>query len=105
MGEVMAVEEESGPTSSGSANQGKIQGIKTATFYQWKYIHYFTVVDKGVKNMWVRCTLQSPSSKPFSSARNTSSYFKKHLDTVHKIVALVPIAPEGKEPANVREAQ
>ena len=31
MGEVMAVEEEIGPTSSGSANQGEMQGIKTAS--------------------------------------------------------------------------
>jgi len=38
-----------------------------------------------------------PSSKPFSSARNTTFNFKKHLDTVHTTVALVPIVPEGKK--------
>jgi len=47
----VVVEEESGPTSCGNANQGEIEGVKTATFYQWKYSHYFTVVEEGVKNM------------------------------------------------------
>ena len=45
--EVVIVEEESGLTSSGNAKQGEIQGVKTATFYQWKYIYYFTVVEEG----------------------------------------------------------
>ena len=35
------------PTSSGNAKQGKIEEIKTATFYQWKYIDYFTVASRG----------------------------------------------------------
>ena len=96
MGDVVMVEEESGPTSSGNVNQGETQGVRTATFFQWKYSHYFTVVEEGVKNMRMCCTLCSPSSKPLSSARNTTSNFKKHLDTVHKTVALVPIVPEGK---------
>lgn len=47
--------------------------------------------------MRARCTLCAPSRKPLSSARNTTSNFKKHLETVHKTVALVPIIPaEGK---------
>ena len=58
MGDVVVVEEESGPTSSGNASQGEMQGVRTATFYQWKYSHYFTVVEEGVKNMRVRCMLR-----------------------------------------------
>ena len=94
MGEVVLVKEESGPTSGGSVNHREIEGVKTATFYQWKYSHYFIVVKEGVKNMRARCTLCAASSKPLSSARNTTSNFKKHLETVHKTVALVPITPE-----------
>ena len=70
------------------------QGVKVATFHQWKYSHYFVVVDESEKNMRARCTLCSPSSKPLSCARNTTSNFKKHLDTVHKTVKLVAVIPE-----------
>ena len=65
------------------------KGVKTATFYGWKYRHYFVVVEEGENNLRARCTLCAPSKKPLSSARNTTSNFKKHLDTVHKTTALV----------------
>jgi len=56
-------------------------GAKTATFYQWKYSHYFTVVEdlEGTKNMHAQCRLCSPSSKPLSCARNTTLNYKKTL--------------------------
>ena len=47
--------------------------------------------------MLARCTLCAASSKPLSSARNTTSNFKKHLETVHKTVVLVPITPETRK--------
>jgi len=61
------------------------QGVKVATFYQWKYSHYFKVMDESEKNMRARYSLCSPSSKPLSCARNTTSNFKKYLDTAHKM--------------------
>ena len=70
------------------------QGVKTATFYGWKYSHYFFVVE-GERNLRVCCTLCAPSQKTLLSACNTTSNFKKHLDTVHKVTKLI-----GKEPAN-----
>ena len=70
-------------------------GVKEATFYHWKYRHYFEVVHEGDKNLKACCTLCSPSSKPLSCARNTTSNFKKHLDLVHKTVNLVAILLEG----------
>ena len=73
------------------------QGVKVATFHQWKYSHYFVAIDESEKNMWARCTLCSPSSKPLSCARNTTSNFNKHLDTVHKTVKLVAFIPEGSK--------
>ena len=61
LGEVVIVKEESGPTSSGNAKQlpGEIQGVKTTTFYQWKYIHHFTVLEEGVQNVWACCKQQT----------------------------------------------
>ena len=57
------------------------------------------VVEEGEKNLRVRCTLCAPSQKTLSSARNTTSNFKKHLDTVHKATNLV-----GKEPAKEKRS-
>ena len=82
-----------GPSKVG----GQGQGVKVATFHQWKYSHYFVVVDESEKNMRARCTLCSPSSKPLLCARNTTSNFKKHLDTVHKTVKLMGVIPEGSK--------
>ena len=60
----------------------------TATFHGWKYSHYFVIVQEGEKNLRVRCTL-CPGNKTLSSARNTTSNFKKYLNTVHKYTVLV----------------
>ena len=84
----------SSPTTSGRSAVSK-GGVKEATFYHWKYRHYFEVVDEGDKNLKARCNLCSPSSKPLSCARNTTSNFKKHLDSVHKTVNLLAILSEG----------
>ena len=81
----------SSPTTSGRSAVSK----GGATFYHWKYRHYFEVVDEGDKNLKARCILCSPSSKPLSCARNTTSNSKKHLDSVHKTVNLVAILSEG----------
>lgn len=40
-----------------------------------------------------KCTLCAPSKKPLSTAQNTTSYFKKHLQTVHKTTKLVEKDP------------
>ena len=86
---------EAGDTPSGSGLSGRTKRVRIATFHQWKYSHYFVVVDEGEKNMRARCKLCSASSKPLSCARNTTSNFKKHLETVHKTEKLVAIVPEG----------
>ena len=70
--------------------EGESSGKKTATFYGWKFRHYFVVVE-GENNLRARCVLCPASKKPLSSARNTTSNFKKHLDTVHKTTRLVEI--------------
>jgi len=55
----------------------------------WKYRHYFGVVEEGKSNLRAQCTLCPASIKPLLSARNTTSNFKKHIDTAHKMTALV----------------
>ena len=35
----------------------------TATFYGWKYNHYFVVVEENEKNLKARCTLCAPSKR------------------------------------------
>ena len=79
---------------------GSSSTAKAATFYQWKHRHYFTVAEESDKNMRIRCKLCMPSNKTLSSARNTTSNLKKHLDTVHKTTPLVPITPDRKESGN-----
>ena len=59
-----------------------------ATFHKWKFSHYFVIVNKGEKNLRVRCTL-CPGNKTLLHAQNTTSNFKKHLETVHKHTVLV----------------
>ena len=82
--------EETSSSSTSTLAVSASGGVKTATFYGWKYSHYFKVVEEGERNLRVRCTLCAPSSqKTLSSARNTTSNFKKHLDTVHKATKLV----------------
>ena len=78
--------------TEGQSHSAVMKGVKTATFYGWKYKHYFVVVEEGENNLRAWCTLCPPSKKPLSSARNTTSNFKKHLDTVHRTTALVEIA-------------
>ena len=69
----------------------------TATFYGWKYKHYFVVVEKNEKNLKARCTLCAPSKKPLSTAHNTTSNFKKHLQTVQKTTKLVESCPTNDQ--------
>ena len=54
------------------------------------------MVEGSDKNMRVRCKLCAPSNKTLSSARNTISNLRKHLDTVHKTTLLTLIMPDGK---------
>jgi len=85
---------DSDSTSSSSSSAKAIQGL--AMFHGWAYKHYFHVVSKDSKNLWVCCTLCG-GRKTLSSTRNTNSYFfRKHLNTVHKSVNL--IAKEVEKP-------
>ena len=84
----------SSPSISDNSTVSK-GGVKEATFFHWKYRHYFEVVEEGDKNLKARCTLCSPSSKPLSCARTMTLNFKKHLDSVHKTLNLVAILPES----------
>jgi len=88
---------ETSSSSTSTSAMGASGDVKTATFYGWKYSHYFEVVEEAEKNLGVCCTLCVPSSqKTLLSARNTTSNFKKHLDTIHKATKLVTKEPVKK---------
>ena len=75
---------------SDSASSTKVAkaGLGVATFHGWMYKHYIQVISKDSKNLRVRCILCG-GNKTLSSARNTTSNFKKHLSSVHKNAKLV----------------
>ena len=87
---------EEGPSGSGR---------RIATFYGWKYRNYFVVVEEGENNLRARCTLCPASKKPLSCARNTTSNFKKHLETVHKTTTLTAIERDGSTEDNSSTAK
>ena len=66
----------------------------SATFYGWKYKHYFVIVEEGEKNIRARCKLCA-GKKTLSCAWNTTSNFKKQLEKVHKNVVLEAKEVEG----------
>ena len=66
----------------------------SATFYGWKYKHYFVIAEEGEKNIRARCRL-CVGNKTLSCARNTTSNFKKHLEKVHNNVVLEAKEVEG----------
>ena len=106
MSEIETVAISSPSTSNSSIVSRGSRGAKEATFYHWKYKHYFEVVHEGDKNLNAHCTLCSPSSKPLSCARSTTSNFKKHLaDSVHKSVNLVAVYQRVQEVENGRDLQ
>ena len=43
--------EETSSSSTSTSAVGASGGVKTATFYGWKYSHYFEVVEEGEKNL------------------------------------------------------
>ena len=49
----------------------------SATFYGWKYKHYFVIVEEGEKNIRTLCKLCA-GKKTLSRAQNATFNFKKH---------------------------
>ena len=74
----------------------------SATFYGWKYKHYFAIVEVGEKNIRARCKL-CVGNKTLSCAQNTTSNFKKHLQNVHKNVVLEAREVEGAKGKGKRQ--
>ena len=85
---------DSGSSSSSHSPSGEVANTGTA-FHGWKYKHYFVLMSGDVKNLRVRCTL-CVGNKTLSSAKNTTSNLKKHLNGIHKNTKLV--AKEVEKP-------
>ena len=90
--------EESNPSTTSALNVSR--GVKTATFYGWKYNQYFVVIEEGEKTCeFIGCCVH-PAKRHCPVLITQHLNFKKHLDTVHKATKLV-----GKEPAKETEKQ
>ena len=76
-------------SDSASSTEVAKAGPGVATFHGRMYKHYFQVISEDSKNLRVRCILICGGNKTLSSARNTTSNFKKHLSSVHKNAKLV----------------
>lgn len=75
--------------SSSHASGSDYEAANTGTaFHGWKYKHYFVLVSEDAKNIRVRCSL-CVGNKTLSSAKNTTSNLRKHLNSVHKNAVLV----------------
>ena len=63
-----------------------------------KYRHYFNIQtnDPVSKNISVSCTL-CPGTRLLSTARNTTSNLKKHLENMHKHVELKEVKSEREK--------
>ncbi|XP_029952487.1 uncharacterized protein LOC115392103 isoform X3 [Salarias fasciatus] len=59
-----------------------------ASFFSWKYAHYFSFVEQKERNVYVRCNL-CLGTKTLSAAANSSSNLLKHLGTQHATTKLV----------------
>ena len=73
--------------NSSGASRGEVAETGSA-FHGWKYKHYFVLVSEDEKNLRFCCTLCG-GNKTLSSAKNTTSNLKKHLNSIHKNTTLV----------------
>ncbi len=62
--------------------------LQKATFDGWRFSHYFEYVQRKENNLTVKCTL-CPGRKLLSTACNTTSNLKKHLERQHGHIKLV----------------
>lgn len=70
-----------------------------STFLSWKYSHYFEYVgERDKNNITVRCKL-CPEDRTLSTARNSTSNLKKHLQAKHSSTELLarPVEEEEEE--------
>ncbi|XP_074552409.1 uncharacterized protein LOC141809329 [Halichoeres trimaculatus] len=59
-----------------------------ASFFSWKYAHYFSFVEQKERNVYVKCNL-CLGTKSLSAAANSNSNLLKHLSTQHAATKLV----------------
>ncbi|XP_041837775.1 uncharacterized protein LOC121637653 isoform X2 [Melanotaenia boesemani] len=80
-----------------------------STFSKWVYSHYFEYTREIEKNITVRCTLCAGGRpRELSTAKNSTSNLKKHLERVHsnhKLEAKRPLASEETEDDGARKSK
>uniref|UniRef100_H3ALT8 HAT C-terminal dimerisation domain-containing protein n=1 Tax=Latimeria chalumnae TaxID=7897 RepID=H3ALT8_LATCH len=63
--------------------------MEKIAFDSWKYKHYFQLKKIHGKNIMVICLLCKLMVREYSTAKNSTSNLKKHLDNIHKTTELV----------------
>ncbi|KAL1278888.1 hypothetical protein QQF64_025561 [Cirrhinus molitorella] len=77
---------EASTTASSFSEEGSQQ--QKASFDGWRFSHYFEYVQQKENNLTVKCTL-CPGRKLLSTACNSTSNLKKHLERQHRHIKLV----------------
>lgn len=76
-----------------------------STFLSWKFSHYFEYVcERDKNNITVRCKL-CPDGRTLSTARNSTSNLKKHLQARHNNTHLQARPEEEQEQPEQQEEQ
>lgn len=76
-----------------SATMATSRGNSKVAFSNWKYRHYFSLIEIKGKNVSVTCTL-CPGKKTLSTSASSNSNLMKHLTSTHANTALVAAAAD-----------
>ena len=74
------------------------QGNTNVAFSNWKYRHYFSLMEMKGKNVYVSCTL-CPWKKTLSTSASSNSNLIKHLTSTHANMTLVAAAAANPTPS------
>ncbi len=80
------------------ATMAKSQGNSKVAFSNWKYRHYFSLIEIKGKNVYVTCTL-CPGKKTLSTSASSNSNLMKHLTSTHANMTLVAAAAANLTPS------
>ncbi|XP_065126262.1 uncharacterized protein [Paramisgurnus dabryanus] len=80
------------------------RGNSKVAFANWKYRHYFSLIEIKGKNVYVTCTL-CPGKKTLSTSASSNSNLMKHLTSTHANTTLVAAANPTPDAASLSSSQ
>ena len=88
-------------TKHKTATMATSQGNSKVAFSNWKYRHYFSLIEIKGKNVYVTCTL-CPGKKTLSTSASSNSNLMKPLTSTHANTTLVAAANPTPSPNAAR---